>query len=105
MRVIPLQAVPSQILTVSLGGQACRINIYQKLTGLYCNLYINDVLILGGAICENLNRIVRDAYLGFIGDLAFIDNQGTDDPVYTGFGTRFSFLYLELLDMQALGLA
>lgn len=105
MKVIPLQVVPSQTLTVNLGGQACRINIYQKLTGLYCDLYVNDVLIIGGVICENLNRIVRDAYLGFVGDLAFTDNLGLTDPTYKGFAAQYSFLYLELADMQALGLA
>lgn len=105
MRVIPLQSQPSQTLTVNLGSQACRIDIYQRLTGLYCNLYVNDILVIGGVICENLNRIVRDAYLGFVGDLAFIDNQGSTDPVYTGFGAQYSFLYLELSDMKALGLA
>lgn len=105
MRVIPLQQVPSQTLAVSLGGQSCQIDIYQKLSGLYCNLYVNNSLIIGGVICENANRIVRSTYLGFLGDLAFLDNIGEDDPVYTGFGDRFSFIYLELVDLINLGLA
>ena len=55
----------------------------------------DHVLIIGGVICENLNRIVRSLYLGFAGDLAFIDNQGSTDPVYTGLGTRYSLAYIE----------
>jgi len=99
MLVIPTAAVPSQVLAVTLANQACRINVYQKTTGLYLDLYISDTLILGGVLCENLNRIVRDAYFGFIGDLAFNDTQGTDDPVYTGLGTRWVLLYLEAADL------
>lgn len=99
--IIPVQAVPSQTLAVTLAGQGCQIELYQKTTGLYCNLYINNVLIIGGVICENLNRIVRSLYLGFIGDLCFLDNQGSTDPVYTGLGTRYSFIYLEASDLPA----
>lgn len=105
MKTIPLAVTPSQTLTVNLGGQACRIDIFQKLSGLYCNLYVNDQLIIGGVICENDNRIVRSTYLGFIGDLAFTDNNGSADPTYHGFGTQFTFCYLELVDLIALGLA
>ena len=104
MEIIPLKPVPSQVLTVTLGGQACQIEVYQKQTGLYVNLYVNNALIIGGVICQNLNRIVRSLYLGFIGDLAFIDNQGSDDPYYTGLGVRFSLAYLSADDLAAVGL-
>lgn len=35
------------------------------------------IIVIGDAICQNLNRIVRSLYLGFSGDVAFIDNQVT----------------------------
>ena len=92
MQYIPLNAVPSQTVAVSLNNQSCQINVYQKVTGLYLDLYVNNVLIIGGVICENLNRIVRSIYLGFSGDLCFIDNAGTDDPDYTGLGPTNSFV-------------
>ena len=101
MQIVPIQSVPSQTLSVSLSGQTCRINVYQKSTGVFLDLYVNDVLIIGGVICENKNRIVRSLYLGFIGDLAFFDTQGTDDPDYTGLGTRWLFLYLLPADIIA----
>ena len=93
MQVVPLQPLPSQTVAISLNGQNCQINVYQKSTGLYLDLYVNTALIIGGVLCENLNRIVRDAYLGFSGDLAFNDTQGTDDPIFSGIGTRFFLDY------------
>lgn len=99
MLIIPLQAVPSQTISVALNGQSCQIDIYQKNTGVYCNLYVNNSLIIGGVICENLNWIVRSDYLGFLGDLFFEDILGDDDPDYTGFGSRFIFCYAEPVDI------
>ena len=100
MLIVPTQPVPNQTLRVLLDGQATQLDIYQKATGLFIDVFVNDVLIIGGVICENLNRIVRSLYLGFSGDLAFIDNLtgqngvGTD-PIYTGLGTRYSLAYIE----------
>jgi hypothetical protein len=94
MLTIPLLAVPAQLLTVSLNNQTCQINIYQKVSGLYVDLYVNNALIIGGVLAENLNRIVRSAYLGFVGDLAFVDNEaGDSDPVFFDLGTRYTLGY------------
>lgn len=104
MQIIPLIPVPSQKLEITLGNQTCQIEVYQKSTGLYLNLSVNNALIIGGVICQNLNRIVRSTYLGFIGDLAFIDNEGSADPVYTGLGNRYSLAYLDASDLIASGI-
>jgi hypothetical protein len=101
MEIIPLEAVPNQTVTVNLGGQVSQVNVYQTFFGLFLDLYVNDVLIIGGVICQNLNRIVRSLYLGFSGDLAFIDNQGSTDPVYTGLGGRYSLAYLSADELPA----
>ena len=103
MKLIPINDTYSQSLSVVLSGQNCQINLYQKSTGFYCDVYVNNVLIIGGVICENLNKIVRDVYLGFIGDLMFYDTQGTSDPSSPGLGTRYLFYYLELADLNGLG--
>lgn len=92
-QVIPLLAVPSQTLTVLLGAQPCRVNVYQKSTGLYVDLYVNDAPIVTGALALNNNLIVRDAYHGFAGDLIFYDTQGISDPTYDGLGARFVLLW------------
>ena len=99
MQIIPLQPLPAQNFTVNLNNQPCQISVYQKLSGLYLDLQVNNALIIGGVLCQNLNRIVRSLYLGFSGDLAFIDTQGQDDPVFTGLGDRFQLAYLAPADL------
>jgi hypothetical protein len=94
--VVPLQAVPNQTLQAELNSQACILNVYQTAYGLFMDLYVGNALVVCGVICENLNRIVRSRYLGFSGDLVFVDVQGMpqQDPVYTGLGSRFVLVYL-----------
>ena len=104
MRQIPLKSLPSQEVQILLNGQACQIKVYQKRYGLFVDLYVNSVLVIGGVVAEDRNRIVRDAYLGFSGDLAFFDTQGTNDPDYTGFGGQFAFAYLTPDELAARGL-
>ena len=86
--------------SVSLSNQPCQIDVLTKSTGVFVNVSVADALVIGGVIALDRNLIVRDAYLGFIGDLAFVDTQGTDDPVYTGFGGRFAFVYYSPADLQ-----
>jgi hypothetical protein len=67
------------------------------------DVYVNNVLILAGVICQNVNRIIRDAYFGFLGDFTFFDTQGGvtgSDPSYPGLGTRYVLLYLEVADLS-----
>jgi hypothetical protein len=94
MLAIPLQPVPSQNFKVPLNGQYCEINLYTRSTGLFIDLYANGQTIVTGVICLNQTLIVRDAYLGFIGDLAFLDTVSETDPVYTGLGSQYQLLYL-----------
>lgn len=99
MQVVPVQAVPNQVFSILLGGQACQIGLVTRFFGLYMDLAVNNEPILSGVVCQNLNRIVRYSYLGFVGDFWFKDTQGSDDPVYTGLGTRFILEYLEASDL------
>lgn len=94
MNIIPLQPVPAQTLNVLLAGQNCQISVFQKGDKFYMTLVANNVLLLSTVICRNRVKIVRYAYLGFIGDLVFIDTQGDTDPQYIGLGTRFKLVYL-----------
>lgn len=110
MLIVPLAPVPSQIVLVTLDDQLCTIKVYAKFFGLYMDLATGDGpdSVINGVICENLNRIVRDDYLGFSGDFCFIDNQGSSDPVYTGLGptasARYVLAYLSVDDLNSLGL-
>jgi hypothetical protein len=101
MMIVPIQPVPNQTFQVVLANQSCSINVYQSPFGLFMDLYVGNSLIVGGVICENLNRIVRSLYLGFVGDFAFFDTQGTADPVYTGLGSRYLLVYLETTDLAS----
>lgn len=98
MQLIPIQSVPAQTFNVLLASQLCTITIRQLTTGLYIDLFVNSSPIIQGVICENRNRIVRDAYFGFIGDLAFNDTQGSTDPVSSGLGGQYVLLYLDATD-------
>lgn len=108
MQIVPTQPLPNQSFQVQLNNQACIINLYQTPRALFMDLYVGTELIKAGQICENLNRIVRDTYLGFVGDLAFVDaqsatNADASDPIYTGLGTRFQLLYLDPSELPADG--
>jgi hypothetical protein len=104
MLFIDAAPVPNQILSTTLGGQNCQIKIYYKSTGnLFIDLYVNNALVIGGVVALNATLIVRDEYLGFIGDLCFFDMQSAgipQDPVYTEIGTRFLLAYIEASELS-----
>lgn len=99
MMTVPLSATPSQSLSVVLAGQNCKINVYQKSTGLFADLYVDNAAVITGVICRDRVPLVRAAYLGFAGDLVFCDTQGVSDPTYDGLGARFLLSYLEASDL------
>jgi hypothetical protein len=118
--IVPLAAVPAQTLRIDLGTppQPITINLYAKeievpvlapsqiateppvyepITPLFIDIYLNDALVIGGVICENNNLIIKNNYFGVIGDFSFWDSQGSDDPQYTGLGSRWYLCYWENL--------
>lgn len=102
-QIVPLRPLPRQNLQCQLGTQNVVLNIYQFQVGLFIDVYVGSELIVGGVIALNQNRIVRETYLGFVGDLAFVDTQGDQDPVYTGLGSRYVLTYLEEADLASGG--
>jgi hypothetical protein len=98
MQVVPLQPVPNQSVQVQLNGQPCTLYVVQYAYGLFMTVYIGSDLIIASVPCQNLNRIVRSLYLGFLGDFAFYDTQGSGNPVYSGLGditARYQLLYFD----------
>ena len=101
--LIPLTEAPAQVVTVTLGGQACTINLYTKSINVpvqppgtiptdpdptyentnpvFLDLYVAGTLIVGGVILRNEALVVINQALGFVGDLAIIDTIGNEDPV------------------------
>ncbi len=108
MMIVPTLAVPSQQIKTVLDDQIVNLAIYQLRYGMFMDVTINDVLEVGGVICQDRNRIIRSSYLnakvGFSGDFAFFDLTGREDPVYTGLGDRFQLGYLSQDELAELGL-
>jgi hypothetical protein len=112
MLIVPVQATPNQTFSVLLGGQSCQITLNTREDGrLYFSLTVNNTdSIVNNVVCENINRLVRYAYLGFIGDFWFLDTEETRDingnvvgadPDYTGLGGRYLLQYIETSDLAA----
>lgn len=99
--VIPVTDAPRQTINVTLGGQVCTLVLYTKsinaaesppgsilqspptyrnVNPVFLDLYVGTTLVIGGTIVLTNVRIVRNAYLGFIGDLILLDTQGNADP-------------------------
>ena len=97
-QVIPLSAVPWQTLSCVLNNQGANINVYQKNESLYLDLFVGTAQIIAGVLCRNNVYIQQTPYLGFVGDLRFIDTQAGPsvpplNPDYTGLGARFILIY------------
>lgn len=93
-QIVPLEAVPNQTFAVALADQNVQLNIYQKGDFLYMDVFLNNEAVILAVICQNLNRIVRNRYLGFLGDFMFYDTQGSSDPEYTGLENRYVLYYV-----------
>lgn len=102
-QLVPIRALPSQQVQVQLSGQAVTLNIFQQAYGLYVDVFVGATPIIQGVIAENLNRIVRSAYLGLEGDFVFWDTQGDENPVYTGLGDRWQLAYIDAADLATVG--
>lgn len=98
-QVIALNPVPAQTLITPVANQNCRLNIFQKTNGMFIDVLVDEEPIILGVLCLDRNRIVRDSYLGFIGDFMFIDLEGSNDPDYKGLGTRYVLIYLEAAEV------
>ena len=93
VELIPIRAVPSQTVQVSLAGQPCTLYL-RELGG---RQYIS-VSWAGEPICESVliqdkTGIIRAPYTGFVGEIAAYDTQGDEAPSYEGWGDRWLLLF------------
>ena len=96
---VPLQAIPSQTLAITLGGQSCQIALRQNGTPMFLDLTVGGAPVVTCRICRNLQRLLLDAqYHGFQGDFVFVDSQGDTDPTYTGLDVRYRLYWLAPTD-------
>lgn len=92
-QIVPLTARPSQVVNITLGEQNCDISVYWKTTGTYFDLSVNGVRLVSCQICRDGVELVNQPYRGFIGNLVFVDTQGTSDPEWSGLGARYKLVY------------
>ena len=95
MRTVSLVPQKSQSVSVNLAGQQCTIRLIQRESFMYMDLTVNGNPIMQGVPCLYGNRMVRYSYLGFVGDLVFLDNVGQKDPYWEGLGSRYILYYIE----------
>lgn len=99
---VPLQSVPSQQLQIVLGGQNCQIAVYLLGAFLFVDVNVNGADISTAVLAMNMVPLVPTVYLGFAGNLVFLDTQGNSDPTYDGLGARYQLLYLTESDYALL---
>lgn len=122
MLLLPLAAVPSQTFSATLAGQAVAFALYQLGAGaaaaLFLDLNSNGVQILTARQCRAYGglpatrarfMLTARRYLGFSGDLVFLDTQATatnptSDPLPAGLGTRWQLAYFSDAELEAAGL-
>jgi len=94
MITLSLEPVKEQSFSVTLENQPCDIRLVQRESAIYMDLSLRGTPIIQGVPCLYANKIVRYSYLGFSGDLFFLDTDGTSDPEYSGLGGRYKLFYL-----------
>ncbi len=91
----PVTYVPAQI-SVTLAEQPCVITIMADEEGrVFLSLSVNGTSLADTMLCMDRRRLINHAYLGFTGNLAFVDMQGTADPDASELGDRYKLVYLE----------
>jgi hypothetical protein len=99
MQTLPLKQVPNQSLKTIIAGQQTGINLYQLSdNNLYIDISLNNNPIVSGVLVRNNVKIIRNLYLGFNGDFVISDTQGSDDPLYTGLGSRWQLIYMSAIE-------
>lgn len=94
MITISLEPEKEQTVNVALNQQQCSIRLIQRETCIYMDLSVDNVPLMQGVPCWYANKMVRYSYLGFSGDLVFLDKEGSSDPEYSQLGSRFQLFYL-----------
>lgn len=94
MLTVPLSPVPSQSVKVVLAGQNCTISLNQKPQGMFVNVSVDAVPVVVTVVARDAVPLVCREYEGFVGNLLFIDSQGSLDPEYSGLGSRWNLVHL-----------
>lgn len=91
--IIPVPATPNPQFQCVLDGKQAQIALTTTNYGLFADVLYNGVPVANSRLCLDRTDINPARYLGLPQALFFADVQGTTDPVYTGFGTRYLLVY------------
>lgn len=92
-QIIPLARVPSQKILVTLDGQGCTL-VLRSLGGRqYLSLSVDSVPVFYNVLMVDRIPLKKYSYLPFSGDIAPVDMQGSSDPDWQQWGTRFQLVY------------
>lgn len=91
--IIPLDAIPNQIFTITLNGQQCTFEFISRGAYMFMNLTVNNKTVVNGMICLNKVSLVQYKDSRFVGKLYFEDIQGSLDPLYYGLNDRWILVY------------
>ncbi len=108
---IPLSAIASQTLQITLGAQSVSLAVYTLgfpgAQNLYIDVQSGGTYIARTRIARNCVRVLEDSqYYGFVGDFMFVDTSAADpladgvDPFFAGLGSQFQLQYLEASDLD-----
>lgn len=95
MQQIPLAAIPAQRLAVTLNGQNCVLILRSLGDRQYLSLVCNGEPIFNNTLIVDRIPLKKYHYLPFVGDIACVDTQGTEDPDWQQWNTRFILVYDE----------
>ncbi len=92
--VIPLpQAANVSLATVLDNNVETQINLTTTDHGLYIDVTYDGVPVINARLCQDRTDLNPAKYLGMPQNLFFADTQGTSNPQYTGFGSRWLLCY------------
>lgn len=90
-QTISLQKIPNQTLSTVLNEQVVSLNFYTTNKMLFCDFYLNKVLIQGDIKCNNAVNLLQYTS-DFVGYLFFWDTL-EQEPNYLNFGDSTTLNY------------
>lgn len=81
LMTIQLQPIPNQSASYSLNGVSYTIDVEDRRGGLYITVWEGSVRVLSN------RALLSYAPVGF--GLQLVDTIGTEDPMYSGLGSRW----------------
>ena len=90
---IPLLPVPSQVVSTTIKQQNIVLSLYLRNGWMFADVSINGIDVSHGTIIRNGVPLISQTYRQITGNISIVDQQGIDDPVYTGLGSRFLAIF------------